>query len=455
MILQLCEKAPEAAQTFVITIQEFSNSNAPRQEPASLDDSAGQSAKRKRASGKDLSYRPSNSAKAKAAKTSSLDGSGQGEDGYKMHIDSSAQDPVPDGVQSPALNSEDTAQDVELNAEVSSDVVGASRDEASLGLDQRQGVAQDECALKRDKTADDRDASEAAMDKEMGEGIQETGATSASNRAEKRQSKVSPESRPHPTPSPPAPVNMTPVTPLKQMDGALSSPQTEEVHREKIPTSLESISSSPRSRTCSSSDATSLMDMILEAVRVIHQFNKYPHGVPREVHSRILQTLRKDHQGTIDASNLNQWSDGSIWMQVLEMGSSENQKVTILNMLEYMGAWEWYEGQIEQSQATIRTKKNTPVNRRGAAMHVLNRMQGIRTDTEPPGKWISGVGRVALGQEGDESDLSPGSSNVGITERDRQLRRKRISMQLSRGQKLSTKLVKELGLGILFSSKIW
>jgi hypothetical protein len=454
MIRQLCEKAPEAAQTFIITIQEFSNSNAPQQEPASLDDSAGQSVKRKHASEKDLSYRPSKSVKAKAAKTSSLDDSGQREEGHKMHIDSSAQDHVPYGVQTPALNSEDIAQDVELNAEVSSDVVGASRDEASLGLDQRQGVARGECNLKRDKTADDRDASEAAMDQEMGESIEEIGATSALNQAEKRQPKSSPESRPHPASSPPRSVNMTPVTPLKQMEGALPSPQTEEVHREKIPTSLESISSSPKSRTCSSSDKASLMDMILEAVRVIHQFNKYPHGVPKKVHSRILQTLRKDHQETIDASNLNQWSDGSMWMRVLEMGSSENQKVTILNMLEYMGAWEWYEGQIEKSQATIRTKKNTPVDRRGAAMHVLNRMQDIRTDTEPPGKWISGIGRVALGQ-GDESDLSPRSCNVGIAERDRQLRRKRISMQLSRGQKLSTKLVKELGLGILFSSKIW
>ena len=197
------------------------------------------------------------------------------------------------------------------------------------------------------------------------------------------------------------------------------------------------------------------MDMILEAVRIIHQFRKY-HGVPREVHSTILQTLQKDHQEAIGASNLNQWSDGSMWMQVLEMGSSENQKVTILNMLEYMGAWEWYDRQIELSQATIRTKKNKPVDRRGAAIHVLNRMQGLRTDTEQqPGKWISGVGRVALGKEGDGSDLSPEGCDVGITERARQLQRKRISMQLSRGQKLSTKLVKELGLGILFSPKIW
>jgi hypothetical protein len=81
-------------------------------------------------------------------------------------------------------------------------------------------------------------------------------------------------------------------------------------------------------------------------------------------------------------------------------------------------------------------------------------MQGLRTDFEPPGTWISGVGRVALSKEGSKSDLSAESGDVGITERARQLQRKRISMQLNRGQKLS-KLITELGLGILFSPKIW
>jgi hypothetical protein len=300
MIRQLCEKSPEAAQTFVITIQEFSNGNFSQQEQASLNDSAGQSVK-KRASRKDLSYQPSRSAKAKTAKISPLD---DREDGNKISIDSSAQDPIPNGVQSLALNLEDTTQDVESNT--------VSRDVA----DERQGVAQDECVLKRDWTADDRDTSEAAMDKEVGESIEETRATSASNQAEKRQPKVCTESTRHPTSSPPA----TPVTPLKQMEGALFSPQTEEVHREKIPASPESISLSPSSRTCLSSDATSLMDMILEAVRVIHQFNKYPHGVLREVHSRILQTLQKDHlDQTLEvvlikstSSNYLCWTGGSI-----------------------------------------------------------------------------------------------------------------------------------------------
>jgi hypothetical protein len=52
---------------------------------------------------------------------------------------------------------------------------------------------------------------------------------------------------------------------------------------------------------------------------------------------------------------------------------------------EYMGAWEWYDRQVELSQATIRNK-NKLVDRRGAAIHVLDRMQDLRADTGTPGK---------------------------------------------------------------------
>ena len=137
------------------------------------------------------------------------------------------------------------------------------------------------------------------------------------------------------------------------------------------------------------------------------------------------------------------------------MGSSDNQRVTILTMLEYMGAWEWYNKQIELSLTTIRTKKNKPVGRRGAAIHVLNEMQHLPADTERVGTWLSGVGRISLRDEECGTHHLSSSHGFSITEQDKQLQRKRIGMQLSRGQKLSTKLVKGLGLGILFSPKIW
>ena len=253
-----------------------------------------------------------------------------------------------------------------------------------------------------------------------------------------------------------APPGTTPVAPVKHVGDVAPLPQTGEIHRDKMPTSVPSISLSPRSTTDSSStEVASFWNMIVEADRTIHQCSKYQHGVPREVHSRVLQILRERHRETISVPNSTEWSDGSMWLWVLEAGDSANHRGTILTILECIGAWEWYEGQIKLARATVRTKKNKPVNHRGAAIHVLNKLQGFQTGPEQPGKWVGGVGRLDLGKEGDESGMLSESGNVNITERATQLRRKLISMQLSRGRKLCTKLVKGLGLGILFDPNIW
>jgi hypothetical protein len=299
--------------------------------------------------------------------------------------------------------------------------------------------------MEKEKAADKGDTIETVGDKEVKKEIQEARAASGLKEVEATQTASLHQ----------MPPGTAPATPTKQTEDKLHSPQTEEIRREKIPTSLESISS-PRSTTGSSStEATSLRDMVIEAGRVIHQLSKYQDGVPRQVHSMILQSVQKDHKEVIGVPSLNDWSDGSMWMRVLEAGESQIRKVTIFNMLEYMGAWEWYDRQVKLSQATVRTKKNKLVDRKGAATHVLNRMQGLQTGHEQPGKWIRGVGRLTLGEEGNESATSPQSCDASIVDQARLSRRKHISMQLSRGQKLSTKLVKELGLGILFSPKIW
>lgn len=245
-----------------------------------------------------------------------------------------------------------------------------------------------------------------------------------------------------------------PITPAQQVDkNGFISPKTKEVHREKIPTSIGSISSSPSlPMTSNLTKVTTKRDMIVEAARVIYGFSKYQHGVPKAVYTRILQTMRVSHKEPSNPPNLGEWSDGSTWMKVLEAGWFQNQKITILNMLEYIGAWEWYDAQVKLTQSTIRTKKNKPVDRRGAAIHVLDGMQGLPTMNDQYGKCIRNVGRITFGEERNEScDLADDS----ITEKNTQLMRRRINMQLSRGNKLSTKLVKELGLGILFSPNIW
>jgi hypothetical protein len=231
----------------------------------------------------------------------------------------------------------------------------------------------------------------------------------------------------------------------------IESPQTEEIYREKIPTSLESIRSSPGLMNAAPENVCAVTDHILEAVRIIHGLSKHQDGLPRPVHVAILQALGDSRQDMLASSD---WSSGSMWMDILEAGSVEGQKVTILRMLEYMGAWEWYDSQVRlvQESGTIHTKKNKPVGRKGAATHVLNKIQRS-------GKYIKSLGKLTLENDGNsQNDGRTGTSSDGqdtITERKRKLQRQRIVTQLSRGQKLSTKLVKELGLGILFSPQIW
>jgi hypothetical protein len=64
------------------------------------------------------------------------------------------------------------------------------------------------------------------------------------------------------------------------------------------------------------------------------------------------------------------------------MGVSRTRKTTILNLLEYTGAWEWYDRQVKLSQGT---KRNKPVDR-GASIHVLNELQKMKS--------IKGVSRL-------------------------------------------------------------
>ncbi|RAL06642.1 uncharacterized protein BO97DRAFT_309607, partial [Aspergillus homomorphus CBS 101889] len=159
----------------------------------------------------------------------------------------------------------------------------------------------------------------------------------------------------------------------------------------------------------------SIMEDVLEVARTLHQLGEHRDDASSEIHKRIFKLFHGNHVERLSVSTGNEWSDGSIWVKVLDMGSAKQRKVTILNMLEYMGAWEWYDGQIRIAQNTVFTKKGKRVDRRGAATH----------------------------------------NNSSTISRMQDLRRKQIIMQLSRGQKLTTQLVRELGIGILFHRKIW
>jgi len=120
-----------------------------------------------------------------------------------------------------------------------------------------------------------------------------------------------------------------------------------------------------------------------------------------------------------------------------------------LNMLEYMGAWEWYDSQVRLVQASskVLTKKGKPVDHKGAATYLLDKIQRSR-------KYIKSLGMLTL-KDGDATINSPFDAQGTLTKRNKKLQRKRLITQLSRRQTLSNKLVKKLGLGILFDKNIW
>jgi hypothetical protein len=278
--------------------------------------------------------------------------------------------------------------------------------------------------------------------------------TSTPGKSEKPPLYVSAESTPRKEPWAPISAELVPASLTDQGYDGSSTPHTEEIRRDKTPASFEGITSTGQSTSGPLfTEASSIIDLILDAARTIHQLSRHQDGVPQDLHMRVLQSFQGNHPEAIAASACSQWSDGSMWMQVLEMGTSQQSRVTVLNMLEYMGAWKWYNSQVTFAQATIQTKKRKQVEHRGAATHVLNKIQEDQMRSPGRGRWISGVGIVTL--EGDEPKVTSKNGTVNITESERRSRRKYITMQLSRGQKLSTKLVGKLGFGILFNRKIW
>ncbi|KAH8760754.1 hypothetical protein BGZ57DRAFT_770046 [Hyaloscypha finlandica] len=164
-------------------------------------------------------------------------------------------------------------------------------------------------------------------------------------------------------------------------------------------------------------EAPALTDMVAKAVHIIYEMSRRQE-VPTEVHSRILSTLRPSLGSMWIASTPTTWS-ASMWINVLEAGHARSKEVTILNMIEWMGASEWYDAELEQAEkAPPPTKRGTP--RKRLATVVLD-------------KYLK---------------EAPDTTRIFDT------RRKRLNNILHRGRTLR-KLIQMTRLGILFDPDIW
>ena len=131
---------------------------------------------------------------------------------------------------------------------------------------------------------------------------------------------------------------------------------------------------------------------------------------------------------------------------MLEAGHARSKEATILNMIEWIGASEWYDAELEQAEkAPPLTKRGTP--RKRLATVVLDKYLKEARDTAAMG----GPGKLASEDNKDRPSLP---DSAGIQKRIFDTRRKRLLNILHRGRTLR-KLIQMTRLGILFDPDIW
>ena len=132
---------------------------------------------------------------------------------------------------------------------------------------------------------------------------------------------------------------------------------------------------------------------------------------------------------------------------MLEAGHARSKEVTILNMIEWMGASEWHDAELGQAEKTPPPMKRGTPRKRLATVVLDKYLKGARDTTA-----MEGEGPEKLTSRGNE--VHPSSLDLaGIQKRILDTRRKRLNNIFHRGRTLR-KLVQMTRLGILFDPDI-
>ncbi|KAH8909444.1 hypothetical protein BR93DRAFT_965550 [Coniochaeta sp. PMI_546] len=229
------------------------------------------------------------------------------------------------------------------------------------------------------------------------------------------------------------------------------SPRTEEVLRVDGSLSVVLLESPPAGPLI---EAFNFADFLGEMIDVIFAMSGSQDDVPEGAHATILQSLQASvgtmPKGTEVArpcaiwttANPTTWS-GDMWASLLEVGEARSQKLTILNMISYMGAAAWFDAQLSLYEPPL-TKKGKP--RKRVASPFLDSLLKEKTfQDEEPAK------RRKLDFESIERSADQTASiSKSVTSQ----RRRQIIDRVNKGRKLRT-MVSKAGFGILLRRKIW
>ena len=199
-----------------------------------------------------------------------------------------------------------------------------------------------------------------------------------------------------------------------------------------------------------------LTDMVAQVVHVIYEMSSRQE-VPTEVHSGILSTLESGLSGTPTTATVADRPDSiwitsssatwsvSMWISMLEAGHARSKKVTILNMIEWMGASEWYDAELQKAE------KVPPLTKRGAprkrlATVVLDKCLMAARDATA----MESLKNVA---SNDNEACSSSLDSAVVQKKILDTRRSLLNI-FHRGRTLR-RLVQMTHLGILFDPDIW
>jgi hypothetical protein len=411
----LCKEAPHVAQAIAGTIQEQKISLPKTQGPKLRE--APYLSKRKRSLGIDPPYRPSKVAKRKNCCSGTADGSDCRPDFDPVQKKAASHAKEQDRVD------EDEGSQIRIARSAPASYHNSLPDDTRDG---RKAVHWESTPLENVNVV-----------------TESSGATSASSGSVTLTPREMPASNAGRT-SPLTAVAKPDKVTSEKLGGEGFSLRTEEVQREGMPRAPGSAneSSLPASETA-------FKELILSLVKTISELCNCAGGPPEAACRSILQSLRGGR------SYNNEWSDGATWIRILGMGSSQQNKVTVSNMLIYIGAWEWFHHQVKEKSFGV--GGNGSMGEKKAKTQDLDEMQNRLQDTRPQPaaqeKWFSRVGTVTL--EENASAILPKDGPHSVIAMARSQQRRRIRTLLHRGKQLSTKLVKQLGRGILLHPKIW
>lgn len=209
----------------------------------------------------------------------------------------------------------------------------------------------------------------------------------------------------------------------------IATTQKQQINTEQLLLTQDNLASPPPE------EALTLKSMISHSVNVISKISKRQ-KVSAEVHLKIVRTIQHSlATAAVKQPNSIETTSGatsaSTWINILDAGEARSKKTTILNMMEWIGAAEWFDTEVQQAQQALpRTKRGAP--RKRVATIILDKYFQEVPDSE---------------------DHSLPITSNGIQNRILDEKRQRFIKNVNKGRNLR-QLVQMTHLGILFQSNV-